>query len=293
MFLSSWSQVTIIKGKAFGYESRKVIAYTYDDFISFTERELGDATVDDSSNFDLRFKVKDTQHIFLKLDQQKASMYCEPGKTYFVRFHPKDSSRYINENVEVNADLSFLINDTTELNALIIDYNIQFDKFWLANYQYFVKKRAHHKIDTFRIALNERYAQIENDYFHTFLDYSIASLKESVFESRTKLAKEYLIDQAVQHSNYEYMQFFNTYFKLYLKKIATNNDSLFELINFRPNYFLLKEILKEDPLLKDDVLRELLLIKGLYELYFSAEYNQANILNLLEAIALKSEIEEH
>jgi hypothetical protein len=91
------------------------------------------------------------------------------------------------------------------------------------------------------------------------------------------------------------MEFFNTYFKGYLKGIAStkHGGSVYNSINAFGNYKDLKQELESDKSIKNDTLRELLTLKGLVEFYYSPDINQQQVKSVLEQLYHETKISEH
>ncbi len=64
-------------------------------------------------------------------------------------------------------------------------------------------------------------------------------------------------------------------------------------INEEPSYAGLNASLKKDPWLVQDSLRELVILKGLYELYYVPKFSKENIMSILEEIRQTTKNEEH
>jgi len=233
----------------------------------------------------------------------KTPLYVEPGRTYEVDFPRKDSTRLLNANVDQDGDLNIHpitgktkgSIDTTELNWLIIDYNLRYEDFWKKNYQSFLIKRMRAPLDSFRRAMNAHYAPIRNPYFKTFMDYNIASTQVSTLESQNFISRDYLQHRKIEYRNYEYMTFFNQFFDKYFYEFALKptGASVFDAINQKGDEGELMSALKTAPYLGNDTIRELLLLKGLYENYNNKEFNRHRMVQILDEVSKKSKIPEH
>jgi peroxiredoxin len=293
--LQSFAQTATIKGKAEAYKGREIGLYVYDDLITERQLKLNSDTVNNDGEFQLQFQSEITQRIFLKTGNQKAHLYVEPGKNYTVKFPPKDTGRYLNPHVEQLTNLFLIAKDTTEINDLIIDYNLEFEKFWEENYQLFLAKRSRAAIDSFQLKMARKYKGINNEYFHTYLQYSIASLKESTMQNHERLIFEYIVHRPIRYSSYEYMNYFNTAFKEFLSMYSLKPEGagITREINENASYEGLMKILSYDKYLKNDTLREFVLLKGLNDLQGNSRYNRKKIMNILEQIQSRSRVQEH
>ncbi len=274
----SFAQNVTIKGIAGSNKGKEISISLYDDLITLSQIKTDADTADARGNFELKLNIKAPQVALIRTNKLVGKIYLQPDFVYGIIFPPADSSRFIAGGTEQSVDI--VVNgDSTELNARIIDFNNRFDEFWQKHYKSFVTKNLHRELDSFEVQINKRYDKVKLSYFKTYVDYNFALMNENSGRHRGFLAKRYIVNKAIGYANYEYMEFFNQYFKQYLQKqIATKNGNLLlDAINEQGSFKHLSELLKNDPLLKNDSLRELVLIKGLYELYFSPHYNKSKI----------------
>jgi thiol-disulfide isomerase/thioredoxin len=126
--------------------------------------------------------------------------------------------------------------------------------------------------------------------------YKIASLEQlSQSFSQVPLAKKYILNSPILYDNTEYMDFFNQYFSKYLT--ATCRQLKFTdyaaILKTAGSYQAMMHVLEKDTLVRKPQLRELILLKGLMEMFYDPAYNQENILSLLTVIAKESKTDEH
>lgn len=293
----SWLQAqqpAIIRGYAPYYKGKVVNVSTYKDFITMTPVEIANTVVNDSGKFTFRLdSLKHCTYIYLNIENYKGDMYAVPGNTYQIQFPAPDTTHYQNPYIEHSIELIFYIRDTMEVNSLIMDFNDQFDKFWEHNYQYFVSRHASHCLDSFYNAMLARYKDVNNPDFRGYMIYTIAELENNILESQKALGEKYIKGKPILYNNYQYMQFFNDYFKDYMRDFTfTMEGGDIKKFIASPDYPDLMEVLKINHLLRDDSLCELVLLKGLYEFYYSGDYPRENIKTLLKTIASQTKIEE-
>ncbi len=289
------AQNITINGYAPAYKDQEVTLFTYADYVSNAEIPVATQVVNDSGFFHFDFQSTDIKRILLRGAKQRADMYVEPDRNYTIFFPARDSVRFPNPNIEQKVDLEFAVTDTTEINALIIAYNERFDKFWSENYPYFVQKRSRAKLDSFELQMQKDYSSLNKPYFNSFITYTIAGLDLNTFQSKGDLAAKYLLRRPVLYDNYEYMSFFNAFFDHYLQSYmqAKNGQALIAQINEQSSYEGCMRILAGDKYLKNDTLRELVLIKGLGELYYVPDFKRENVVDILGRIASGSKLTMH
>lgn len=289
------AQPVIIKGTAPTYSGQEITAYSYKDLITYAPIQIGSCQVDDSSHFSIKLpNIKTSQYIYLNINNEKGAMYISPGNTYHVIFPAPDTTQYENPYTMHLVELTFLINDSDNINNLVIDFNNQFEGFYDHCYIYYLRKQAQPHLDSFYVAMQRRYANVTNPYFKGYLQYTIAEMSINIMEGTKKLGDEYLKNKPVLYHNYEYMKFFNDYFNDYVEQYALSKDGA-DIDGYvaKDDYQGVKEVLKINPLLaSNDSLCELVLIKGLGEMYYGGHYAKSNIKSLLHSIAMQSKIEE-
>jgi len=289
-----FSQNVTIKGIADTHKGKEISVYLYDDLITYSQTRMDFDTVDRKGDFELQLSVSSPQLAIIKVGQLSGRIYLQPNFVYGIIIPPVDTTRFLASGTEQSMDI--IINgDSTELNARIIDFNNRFDEFWQKHYKSFLSKRLHHELDSFQIQIYKRYENVKLSYFKTFVEYSFALMNENTGRHKNYLAKKYLFDKPFAYSNYEYMEFFNQYFKQYLQKqtVTKNGNLIIEAINEQGNYKHLNELMKNDALLKSDTLRELVLIKGLYEMYYLPHYKKNKIKEMLEQVNGTTSVAEH
>ena len=88
---------------------------------------------------------------------------------------------------------------------------------------------------------------------------------------------------------------FLTIFQRYIQSPNSKipKERLYELINERFDYFELEDFLGKDPILVNEQIRELVLLKNLAELYKTQHFNKSNILKYIYHIEQNSKFPEH
>lgn len=294
------AQVYSIEGYAPGYEKQKVSLHVYQEYITNTELELGQAIVNDSGFFTIssdiyRNEPEQIERVFLRFGKQRGFLYAEPGRVIRIQLPLRDSLRMINPEVEYEAQLTYFTNDSTDMNFLAIDFNQQFQKFWDQNFTYFLTKSSYNKLDSFHLAMQKKYEFVKNPYFKTWMNYNLASLEDATFHPEKKLANLYLIHQPIAYRNNEYMNFFNSFFKeyVYAASVTREGRGIAPAINRWISYDSLMAAMRPLRWLENDTLRELVMLKSLYEIYNNPAYNSRNILSIVQQTITKSKIAEH
>ena len=294
-FSFSYSQNVKINGIAKAYENKEIAVWVNNDYISNTQKQLTYSNVDSAGNFLLEFNSKAVQYITLKIEKSIASMYIEPNANYEILILPPDSSTYQNPNLEHDVRISIKLKSKTEINALTMDYDKRFDDFLSVNYKDFVSRRSKPATDSFKLAMLDYYSTVKNQYFDAYINYTIAALEEKTNVSPKKLYEDYLQGKPVLYFDPEYMNFFNAFYKQKLQNYSLTKagKSLKFQIDGRGSFKGAMDVLRQDAFLKNDTIRELVVIKGLYESYYDGAFQRKNIIPMLRQVVEESKIQEH
>jgi len=295
-FSGSAQQVTL-SGSAQGAEGKSIRVTAWSDLITFTESRMADIPIDTMGNFAITFDLSETMLITLSIDLHKSTLYMEPGKSYYINLAPINytDNQEINPFIQSqNLQVRLLNQGQSELNNMIWAYDGQYNQFLLKHFNALYLERKKNYLDTFRLQVNNQFNVIGYPYFENYIIYKTAGLEQIARAmSQNNLAKKYFIDTPILYQNTEYMQFFNNFFTKYL----TASSDILRKIDFTPiikgvdPYPKLMKSLATDSVLQHRELRELVLLKGLYELYYTNKDLQDPIITLFDTISRQSSTE--
>jgi hypothetical protein len=189
--------------------------------------------------------------------------------------------------------------DSTELNRKIRRFDAYYNRFLELYADHFFRHIEPHVYDSLVNILFQYcpYDAHAIDFYSIYAKYRYAAL-DLMYRNKEKqlLYKKHLNNEYVFYKNDAYMEFFNDFFENYLYA-GTNKltrQMLFEHINHKADYFKLLDDMGKDPLLVNEKIREMVLIKGLGELYADfAEFNRTNIMQILRTMQQYTKFEEH
>lgn len=303
------AQDCVIEGIAAGPKGSTVSVFSTEDYITGTQSLLAETTVGDSGRFSVKVELEKTSYLTLENNKTKGSLFAEPGHTHRVAFPDRDSLHMVSQEIAYPVELMIYSKDSTEMNSLVIDYNQRFNQFWAANYQYFLYKESIHRLDSFHVAMRKHYANVKNPAFLPWMDFTLASLEDATFHSDKKLAADYLVYKVVSedkkesyhghrpifYDNGPYMEFFNSFFDNYMYKysIKREGQNISAAINVKGSYDALMEAMKPLRWLDNDTLRELVMLKGLFECYNNPAFEGRNIISIAQQVSTQSKVPEH
>lgn len=292
-----FAQNITIKGKAHkSHANKRIDVYTYQDFVTKLKLKEASDTVDADGYFELKFHTSITQPVFVQIGNYIGTLYVKPDYVYGILF-PEIAEEFKHyENAELPVNISLIGHDTTELNMLILDYEALYtDVFTPKGNQFLTHKMLFKRADSLKALCDKRYAGIKDEYFINYYNYNIAGINASLSRGEKALIQGFIVNKKIQYKNYEYMNFFNACFNDYLSGIASSKGgtTLYKIVNVDANLQELNEFCKKDQFLKSDSLRELVIIKNLWDMYFNPEFNTDAIEALTSKINTTTKIEQH
>lgn len=283
-----------IYGTAKGAEGKSIVLSTPGDLITFVDKTLATAKVEPDGTFTLPFHTDQTRVAILSINFHKAEIFIEPGQSRRVIIDPinYDDLQEINPFIQSqNLQLRILFTEPYDLNFMIGEFNGLYNAFLLDNFNALYRDKSKALVDTFRVQTQTRFGMVTNSYFKNYTAYKIASLEQLTrYYNPAELARRYFIGKPVLSHNLEYMDFFNTYFSKYLtvtSKVLHLTDYKTILKGVDP-YDAMMAKLAKDTLLKNEQLRELVLLKGLMEMVNLPGYSQEDVLNVIRLVEARS-----
>jgi len=280
------AQQTVITGIAPGAEGKKIFLSKYSDQITLEEEILDSTIVDSLGKYKLSCTPGEVYYVTVSIDFHKTEMFIEPSKKYNLIIAPMDYNNYREINPLLHSqNLPAEIKiDFGDLNIMITDFNNLYDAFILENFEALYRERNKTKLDSFRVKIGERFGEIQDSYFNEYVLYKLASIEQLTQTlNQAQLASKYFIDKPIQYENLEYMDFFNSFFSKYISVTsrALRKVDFLPLLKGPDAYLKLMKTLSQDTILKNEQLRELVLLKGLMEFYNMANYNRDEVLNVI------------
>lgn len=284
---------SVIKGYAPGFEGKEILLLTCSDYITQAEKIVNSAIIGADGYCKLLSEQNETYRGIFRIDNYYSHLYIEPRTDYEIAFTHRDSVISEPSPKGTYLPLQMVKPRKEELNETIKKFNRQYDIFMEKAYPAFLTKSAKTQVDSFKLVSLKHFSS-DIPYLKTYIVYSLASLEMAALRSRPTLYDEYLKGNPVDYFNDAYMVFFNEFYKQYFKSLLSNiSAEIATTIKNRKSYSEAMTLLSKDALLSDETLRELVLIKGLYENYHSPQYDKKSIEYVLKTIVNESKNETH
>jgi thiol-disulfide isomerase/thioredoxin len=288
-----------ISGSFPGAQGQSIRLLEYSDQVSYLEKEIESVVADEAGFFEISFSMFEPQYVFFRIDHARMGMFVEPGNNYELNFDPVDFT-LLDDTRNPYLDpwyFPFTIEEPqNDLNHHINKFDSIFESFLYENFAIIHRTRNRQLFVDFKLQADSIFADVENEYFRNYYEYKFAGyFRTGNIERFENLVRKYILNQPVLYENTQYMNFFNSIFDTYIfsgsRQISIND--LRHTINNLNSYPALMDSLGKDTILRNEVLRELVMLKTLQDVYNNPDYSQRNVIRILNDVATQSKFPQH
>lgn len=140
------------------------------------------------------------------------------------------------------------------------------------------------------------FANVDNKYFNDFKKYKFASFRNLSNQEKMKsISNNYFLDHEILYHNNAYMSLFNEVYHEYFQYFGRTEQGskIYGDINRKQSYASLDSTLQQDSVLHNDTLRELVILKCLYDEFYNDHFSRKALLKILDSLALQTKVNEH
>lgn len=298
LLLTVFSQKTIIKGTVKNTDFQKIRLLTFADQISYREKTIASSEIDNDGQFSMEFELSQTIYSYLAVGFQKAELYLEPGKIYKIEVTCKNNDKPFSFTDPLIPDIKFKKPANNNLNTALREFNFLYNDFIINNFNKIYKQRKKHLIDTLEIKANKISNITANKFFEDYVKFKLATIEQMAgIKDKNAIFRDYFINKKVLYHHIEYMSFFNSFFAAYFKSNSNkiSIDRIREIINNKNTSItdLTKEVKKDNLLNEDSRIAELVLLKNLYELYYTYGFNKEKIIKFIKNTSEEGEFSQN
>ena len=276
--------------------------YTYDDLLSRNLVLLGKTVADAEGRFSYSFpQLRQTTLLTFGYRTTYGSFYLEPGRVYELDLYTDSVliDRIDAEMLGNYIQITCLNNDSNELNWKINYFDQYYTYFMYYNGAAIIRHAPKNVYDSLMNVFQSRFPIREDaiDFFSVYVRYRFALIESMYYgKDRGRVYRKYLETPYVFYENPSYMDFISLFFENYLYSGSRQitKGILRQDINELNDYHKLLDDLGKDPLLRNEILRELVLMRGMNELKaYPEEFNPKHLESMLEALGKNTKFREH
>jgi peroxiredoxin len=299
---TGWTSGTsLIHGNAPDYRGSEIVLYRIADYISYTETEAGRTMVQENGDFSLELEVSEVTYLFAPLGVYRAYFFLEPGKTIELEL-PERRDKTITEKInpffeEVFVHLAVMNEGDDGLNRCIMQFDPAYESLFASYVQGLVEIDAPEKIDSLIYGIESLFGGCsQNSFFRDYRNYRYGFLRHITLQQRARsLSDDLFLNQPVLYDNPAYMELFNQLYTKYFLFFGRTREGrrIYEDIGQYKSLSRLKGTLSSDDVLKDEKLLELVVLKGLHDGFYSADFSRKDLLEILDSLYEFTEIPRH
>ena len=286
------------------YKNQNIVWKKKTDYISNKHLIIDQKTIDSNGRVKLNGDFKETELTELSIGRSFGFIYIDTSTKIYNIYFPKDSLLDTSSLQKSQIQLLFLNLSKDDINDLILNFNLYYDYFLYGDTNKIIRMAKHDEefqdsLNNFKIFASKKYGPNKIKYLHNYIRYEIALLEQMAHQSKGDVYRSYLFNtylkrNEINYNNDAYMQFFNLF---YFKPFRICGNELYDKILFTVNqlqdYNKLNNILANNQYFQIDQIRELAIIKGLYDGFSSKEFSSKVVINMLTDIVQNSRWKKH
>ena len=294
------TQNTFIEGTGVGIGGKTVRLLVYADRISFLEQDTATLNVpENDSTFQFAIVLSEPTEAILRIEMYDYHFIMEPEKHYVIHI---DSFPYSMDEDNQNPMLfsypllaSIECKDSNDLNQKLYRFNNAIDSFSLAHEAELFIHRNKLYIDSLNKLASEYCNDRDSGYFETYARCHVAALEYACRpQVNSRKIKNLLGSYPIPYGNLGYMELFNLYYSQYFTlgrgKLTKNHFRYWVHNNM---YYEMMDSLGADPMLRNEVLREMAFLKGMSEAFYDDDYNSEAVLRFIARLRDETKFPEH
>ncbi len=264
-----------------------IIEYT-SNFITHNKSELKRFLVSKNGDFDVTFEIEQITPISINLGKINGVLLVIPGDNYQIQlppFSPLNPEDKLNPFfIPEDTYLGILNNDPGHLNEQVQLFDAMFNEEFNKHVQQIVIGRKSYLIKQIISELNEKFPS-ENEWFNNYKHFSYQTLTSLKNQNNLKSnTQDYFFNHPIAYQTPSYWEAFNTSYKNFFYKYMSSapTDSLKQQIIQRGNFPELCKALQYDTLYRQQDFAELVLLRGIYDAFYSQNYQNSYLFALLQ-----------
>jgi peroxiredoxin len=299
-FSDSLSQNVILHGNAPSYANSEIIFNRYTDMITKTEEEIGRCIIDDKGDFKIFLNLDRITFVFSHLGIYKAYLYAEPNKTYEIILPEKiDKTPEEELNpyfVESRIQLGTANIKEGDINFVIRMFNDAYTPYYNKHIINFINKEDFSELNADIERIEKPFVNSNNNFFNNYRKYRYGLLKHLAYQQKARsISDEYFREQPVLFYNPAYMELFTQVYDKYFIFFGrtSKGGKIYNDINKEKSYFELRKTLAENNVFSNDTVIELVILKGVYDEFFSDNFFRSGLLSILDTLITYTKIQQN
>lgn len=292
---------TILTGQRADWADKTVEVWYYADYISTVKQTVAEVVLSDSGQLRVPVVLDEPRQIFVESGGLEGSLFVMPGKAYQLKLPAYRQMSKVDSLNPFYQPFKFFFglenSHATELNHLIAEFDLVYNDYLVTNFRQIRSKRHSSNVDSMVVFLDSLFRKgTKNEFFKDYKQYKIAQLLHIAYlHDNNYVIRDYYLDQPVLYTNPAYFDLFNKLFDNYIEKYASTADGqdiAFNVVRAK-SYRRSMRTLANNLALRNDTLRELVLIKGLNDALYKNTFPKSSLYQTLDSVRLQTKVPRH
>lgn len=298
---------TTVTGTAPDYAGHALYLYGYSDVLSQNKELLDSTRISAEGDFALGFDSERIRYVELVAAHAAAHFYTMPGTAYTIEFPLPGSDQTRTFARKSPTEVIFQDLDLGDVNALIIDFNQNYEIFFQTNYERLSRlfaprnyaalhdtvpqsrpvrssvKEIFERSQDFAALMDSVYAEYDHPYFQLYRSSVMGDLMMNSAATPREIYETYLEPYAYDPQHPEYSRLHERFYKHYLARYSQSygEEQLDSVINELGDYSALKDLLAKDDFLADPERMDVVILYALAEVWRSNALDHAAMLQII------------
>ncbi len=285
----------VVTGVFPGAAGEEVRLMEYMDLISYRPGEADARIIDADGSFRFEFYLDEPRLMFLRIMHGRNVFYATPGSEIHLSF---DSLNLDQPALQRSFPVNIIHLDDTlwglnrlirRMDDMVADY---LETYVAGN----IRGDHRHSLQAFASGLEAVVEDAGNPFFETHARFYIAYLERTLnTKSFGTLVETCLIDQPIHYHHPMYMDFLQTMFDSYVfaGSPAFGFRDLQQAVNQQESYSSLMKTLGKDPVFRNAVFREVVMLLGLQKMMGMEGFDADKVLGILGQVRDQSKYSKH
>ncbi len=286
-------QVTV-KGVAPDYAGYNLVMRKVVNPISLSTADIMVLRVDEKGHFEQSIEISEITHASLDMGQYRGDIFLEPGMTYELvlpPFKPRtDAERFNPYFMPEDVILGIKNDEALALNEMMARFDQDLSDLYNQNARAIFTRSDISKAKKIENKLDSLYSS-NNPYFKLYKNYAYGELRSLAYK-RNKRTAEYLTfgEEVINTTMPSFIKSFNTIYKGFFSSYfsSAHGDSLRSTFSSTGSFDTLTTSLQSDTLYAKRIFAELVLLKGMYDAFYTGRYDEEHIIGLVKDAKEKS-----
>lgn len=295
------AQNAVIKGNAPDYAGLELVFYRYADYITYTEEIAGKTLVNEEGHFELTIEANEINFIFSFVGIYRLYMFIHPGRIHEIALperKDKTTSQILNPFFEETfVHIAVLNEDEKGLNRLISSFEYEYETIFAEIIQGRRIIYSMESIDSLVNPIEANYSGLSAEpFFDSYREYKYGFLQHVSLQQRSRSISDRLfLNRPVLYNNPAYMELFNQIYTKYFLFFGRTRAGrkIYDDIGKYQSLSRLKNTLSSNEVLREKNLLEFVILKGLHDGFYTADFYRKDLLVILDSLRMNSQNEKH